>query len=750
MLRNIVNLVVFCIGAFASYGQGFSGVVKDQNSLAPIQNSTVYIIDLEIGTVTDSTGRFVFLNSLPQKIKLKISALGYESKTLEIFSDSNDLIILLDQKHIELDEVTISDSKGTLQKYNAIHIETQKLKDLNSIAGTTISESLSNIAGVYQSSTGVGISKPVIRGMQGIRVVTMLNGLRIENQQWGGDHGMGVTDLGIGSVEVIKGPSSLLYGADALGGVVYFIDEPYAKQNKFEIGLKSQNESNTMGTNDQLSFKLSTNNYRFTIAGNITNHADYKLPNGVFALNTRFSDKGLKASFGTNRQNWTMHMRYNYTQNKVGIPGETEDTLISPESFQTLTQERNAILPLQSFENHYFSLDNKFFFKRNELNILLGQTINQLSEFEDDLSIAAMNTSLYNSIYTLKLKTNFTEKISMISGFQGMYQMNNNANEVEERLLPNATTWDNGIFAIGYYQLNKWNIQGGIRYDLRKLNSLETFQGFSALSENYQSVNFSAGGVRSSKRHTYRLNVSSGFRAPHLSELLANGEHHGALRYEIGNPDLVSEKATQFDLTYELHGHHLELVFNPFFNYIQNYISLQPLNDSVVDDLPVFKYDQVSGVYLYGADIGIHYHPHFAHWLHLENSLSFIQSDINKGGYLALMPQSRSNTLLKISLKAKRLFQVNEITLQHIYLMDQNRTAIYETPSSSYQLVNASIHFSIDLKNPIYIDLGVKNIFNEKYIDHLSRLKNIGLNQPGRNFYLTLRYTIVQDLKGKN
>lgn len=747
MLRYFVIIVVFFIGAFTSYSQGLSGIVKNQQTLDPIPNSTVYIIDLEIGTVTDSIGRFTFINSLPQKIKLKISAFGFESKTIEVSTEAVDLEVLLEEKHIELDEVTISDSKGTLQKYNAIHIETQKLKELNSIAGTSLSESLSNIAGVYQSSTGVGISKPVVRGMQGIRVVTMLNGLRIENQQWGGDHGMGITDLGIGSVEVIKGPSSLLYGADALGGVVYFIDEPYAKQNKFEIGLKSQNESNTMGTNNQLLFKLATNNYRFTVAGNISNHADYTLPNANFALNTRFSDKGLKASFGTNRKNWTMHARYNYVQNKVGIPGETEDSIISPESFQALKQERVAIFPLQSFKNHYFSLDNKFFFKRNEFNILLGQTLNQLSEFEDDLSVAAMNTSLYNSVYTLKLKTNFTEKLSMISGFQGMYQINRNAADVEEKLLPNATTFDNGIFAIGYYQLNKWNVQGGIRYDLRMLNSLEAYQGFVALSENYQSVNFSAGGVRSSKRHTYRLNVSSGFRAPHLSELLANGEHHGALRYEIGNPDLVSEKATQVDFTYELHGHHLEFVFNPYFNYVQNYISLQPLADSMIDELPVFKYNQVPTVYLYGTDLGIHYHPHFAHWLHVENSISFIQSEIENGGYLALMPQSRSNTLVKIALKSKRLLKLNEITLQHVYFMDQNRTAVYESPSSSYQLVNASIHMSIDLKNPIYIDMGVKNIFNVKYIDHLSRLKNIGLNHPGRNFYITLRYTITGSLK---
>jgi iron complex outermembrane receptor protein len=747
MLRYYIVFALLLNACLFSFGQGLSGVVKDKESSKLIPSALVYVIDLEIGTITDSSGRFTFLNSLPHKVKLKVSAFGYESKTLEINTDTQDLVVYLEEKHIELDEVTISDSKGTLQRYNAIHIETRKLNDLNSIAGTTLSESLSNIPGVYQASTGIGISKPVVRGMQGMRVVTMLNGLRIENQQWGGDHGMGITDLGIGSVEVIKGPSSLLFGADALGGVVYFADEPYTKQNTFELGLKTQNESNTLGTNDQIGFKLSKKNYRFSIAGNYSDHADYKLPNGNYALNTRFTEKGVKASFGTNKKNWTMHARYNFSTSRVGIPGESEDTVVTPESFQVSTQERTRLLPMQAYENHFISIDNKFFLKRNEINVLLGQTVNQLSEFEEGFSTASMNTALYNSLYSLRLKTLISDKLKLVSGFQGMFQNNVNKPEATEKLLPNASTLDNGLFSILYLEQGKWNFQTGIRYDLRMLRSLEAFQGFNALSENYESFNFSAGGVRSSKRHTYRLNVSSGFRAPHLSELLANGEHHGALRYEIGNPDLVSEKATQLDLTYELHGHHLELIINPFFSNIQNFISLQPLADSLIDELPVFKYDQIPTVYLYGTDFGIHYHPHFAHWLHLENSLSFIRSDVESGGYLALMPQSRSNTTLKIAIKSKKLLRLNEIALQHVYFLNQNRTAVYETASPSYQLVNASLHFSIELKNPILIDLGVKNVFNEKYLDHLSRLKNIGLNHPGRNVYLTIRYNLTHALK---
>src|SRR5690606_5427404 len=149
------------------------------------------------------------------------------------------------------DEVVISTPFGKLQNENVTNVELVRLNQLNRIPGTTLSEAITNIPGVYQSSIGTGIGKPVIRGMSGTRVVTYLNGLRIENQQWGDDHGMGVTSVGIDAVEVIKGPASLLYGSDALGGVLYFVNQPYANLNKIEGYFQTRIESNSLGTENE-------------------------------------------------------------------------------------------------------------------------------------------------------------------------------------------------------------------------------------------------------------------------------------------------------------------------------------------------------------------------------------------------------------------------------------------------------------------------------------------------------------------
>lgn len=746
MTRINILLSILFVTSFGAYSQVFHGVVRDQNTKQFIPFASIYIVDLEIGTIADSAGRFSLVNSLPKTIKVKFSASGYESKLLTMELTSLEMEIYLNEKHLDLDEVTISGTKGDLQKNNAIHIETRKLSDLNSISSTSLGEAIANIPGVYQASTGVGISKPVVRGMQGIRVVSLLNGLRIENQQWGGDHGMGITELGIGSVEVIKGPSSLLYGADALGGVIYFIDEPYAKHNSFDIGAKMQLESNTMGTSNQLWFKLAKMNYRFNLAGSYSSHADYQLPNGKYAANSRFKENGLKAAFGVNKNKWVMHVRYNYSNNRVGIPGHSDDSVVNVLDFQVNDQYRSENLPAQVFNNHFLSIDNKWFFKKNEFQILVGQTFNRLNEYEEKWTVPGIDMLLLNTLYSVRLKSIITDKLSVISGFQGMFQTNTNGEMASELLLPNSFTVDNGIYSIGYFQKGKWNLQGGGRVDLRQLESLETFEGQDIYKKNFAGFNFSAGAVRSSKSTTFRMNVSSGFRAPHLSELLANGFHHGALRYEIGDRNMIPEKATQVDFTMEIHGEHLELVVNPFYNYIQNYIAIQPI-DSLIDDLPVFEYAQIPSVHLFGTDIGLHYHPHFAHWLHVESTMSLLKTETNDGSNLALMPQNRWSTLFKINLSTNGKWQFQEITFQHMFFARQNRITSFETNSADYQLLNASLTMKYNLKNPIFLNIGVKNILNEQYIDHLSRLKNIQLAHPGRNIYLSIKYNFNHQIK---
>jgi iron complex outermembrane recepter protein len=740
MMTTFIVVIAFGLNL---YSQTLSGQVKDAETLENIPFAKVFILDLELGMVADVNGKYSFDLSLPESVRLRVSAEGYETKVIKINKDAQGQVIYLTARHLELEEVVVSSNQANLQKFNVIHVETRKLAELASVPGTNLMQLLEQIPGVYSSSTGSGISKPVIRGMQGVRVLTMLNGLRLENQQWGGDHGMAVTELGVGNVEVIKGPSSLLYGADALGGVVYFVDEPYASINTSEYHFKSQFESVSMGNRSSFLWKRSGKKIRFNVGGLFSNHADYQLPSGQFARNSRFGENVLRASIGMNQKNWSMHMRYSFSYMRVGIPGHTHDSVINPAEFQVSYQDRQRVLPVQYTMNHFLSLENKWFFKRNEVMLLLGQTWSKLTEFEDKISIPGVGLDLFNTVLSLRYKYYVKENLSLIAGYQGMGQFNRNDPFALEFLLPDAITIDNGGFALLNYERRKWNFQSGVRFDQRNIQSLEDFKGQSEISKSYQGLNYSLGAVRSDKFNTYRVNFSSGFRAPHLSELLANGYHHGALRYEIGDVNLKSERAHQVDVTYERKGEHLGMVINPFFGLVNDFIYLQPL-DTVISGLPAFAYEQYERVLVSGIDVSFHFHPHFAHWLHWEGGFSYVDLKDRNGFYTSLIPQTRISNLFRVDLPgSKRKFFLDKITVQHAYLFEQSRIAVGETPSNAYHLINASIDSKLEGKLPVEFKVGVRNLLNEQYIDHLSRLKNISLPQQGRNIFVSVAIQIV-------
>jgi iron complex outermembrane receptor protein len=745
-MKKIILLAMVFAPLYNVFSQTVNGNIIDSITNKPVAFANILVIEIDLGVKADTEGNFSIQGKLPEKFTLKISALGYQTyilaQSIQTWKDK----ILLNPKHVELDEITVSGPQSSLQRENAIRIETRKLSELNSISNLNLGESLAQIPGVYNTSTGNAIAKPVVRGLQGIRVVSLLNGLRIENQQWGGDHGIGLTDLGIGTVEIIKGPASLLYGADALGGVIYYVDEAYAPQGKSELGFQTLNFSNTLGTVNKFQFKRSTGKSRFAVYGSYSNHADYQLSSGRFAENSRFSDYNLKLSYGINSSNWAMQVRYTLNGSRIGIPGHTHDSIIDFASFQSTERGRKLRIPVQIFMNNLLSVENKFFTKRGEINLLLGQTVNRLTEFEEKNTIPGIDMFLSNSLYHLKWKYSITERLSLVSGIQGMFQWIKNTNIGTEALLPNAFMLDNGVYSVFTYHQKKWSIQTGLRMDQRIVKSISEFNGISSLNRNFESVNFSAGWVRPSEYHTYRINVSSGFRSPHLSELMSNGLHHGTLRYEIGDVNLKNERATQIDLSYELQNEHFQLIINPFYNYIDNFITITP-SDSFVDGLPVFFYKQKPLVHLYGSDLSLHYHPHFAHWLHLESSFSMVQAEDNLGNDIALIPQNRISSNVKFSFNERPIFYIEEIVLQHQFFAEQNRVAVYETSSSAYHLLNISCNMKWNLNSPIYIGVGVKNILNEVYIDHLSRLKNIQMPHPGRNFYVSLKINLTTNNK---
>ena len=747
-MRNFFTVIfIFCFQLV--YSQIIRGKVIDNNSGNGIAFAEIFCLETQNGTVSDIDGNWELENQVDFQITLVVKAIEFDKKLIKVENNEKDLIIKLEHSHIHLDEVIVSTSDSKLQRFSVFPVESRKIADLNKIEQTNLVDAMSNIPGIYNFSTGNGISKPVIRGLSGMRVLTSQNGLRLENQQWGADHGFAVLNLGIDRVEIIKGPSSLIYGADALGGVIYLADEHYANLNNQEIKASTKLETNSMASVNKISYKSSKNNLRFAVYGGYFSRANYAIGNSQifnssvkeFVTNSKNSGGSFKTAIGYNKNKWITNFRYQLLYFQNGLPGHTHDSIWELSSFISPNQTRNYTIPAQKIINHLAQWENKFYFKNDELIAQLGFTSNDLKEFGEKLFTPGIDMTLQNTSYNVRWKHNFNKYFDIVTGSQCMFQNNTNGQKAEEILIPNSNFNDFGFYTLLKGNFNLWNIQTGARYDQRIVTTKELVGSF---DKSFNGVNYSAGISRSTKNLTTRLNASTGFRPPHISELLSDGVNHATMQYLVGDRNFESERANQIDFYLGTHFDHLEIVINPFINQINNYIykiqrfdsNNHPVRD-INSGLYIFDMRQTNAVFS-GGEIAIHYHPHIAHWLHLESNLSLLTTQDS----LPFIPQNRLNNTMKVEFKNENKLNLNSFSAQYIHYFEQNSVAPYETASSAYQILNFSCIGSISAKHKIGYSLGINNLLNVNYIDHLSRLKNYDIPNPGRNFFVKLSLTL--------
>ena len=223
-MKAFITILILTLYTTTFFAQSqMLGTITDAKTQQPI-DATIYIPSIEKGTQTDFDGHYLLADIPEGTFKIIVSALGYKTQTQEVTFLKNQAVtkdFQLIESALEMEEVIISTPFHKLQRDNVMKVARINMEDIKSSGAVTLAQGLNNIAGVTGISTGVGISKPVIRGLSSNRVLTYAQGVRLENQQFGEEHGLGLSDAGVASVEVIKGPASLLYGSDALGGVLY-------------------------------------------------------------------------------------------------------------------------------------------------------------------------------------------------------------------------------------------------------------------------------------------------------------------------------------------------------------------------------------------------------------------------------------------------------------------------------------------------------------------------------------------------
>jgi iron complex outermembrane receptor protein len=248
-MKKIIIVLFIGLSAILQAQNTISGKITDKKN-QPIIGVSIYASELHNGTSTDENGNYSLINIPNGKVKLTFEFIGFTSqnKIQNIQQKETTLNISLDETTFQIDEVIVSTAFNKIQTQNVMKVEHSTIKELQKKGMATLIEGLATIPGVSQVSTGTSIGKPVIRGLSGNRVLVYSQGVRLENQQFGDEHGLGLNDAGVESVEVIKGPASLLYGSDALGGVLYFNSEKFANTNTFKADFSQKAFSNTLGS----------------------------------------------------------------------------------------------------------------------------------------------------------------------------------------------------------------------------------------------------------------------------------------------------------------------------------------------------------------------------------------------------------------------------------------------------------------------------------------------------------------------
>lgn len=634
-----------------------------------------------------------------------------------------------------------------------------------------------NVPGLSAVKTGPNISKPFIRGLGYNRVLTLYDGMRQEGQQWGDEHGLEVDNYNIQRAEVIKGPASLMFGSDALAGVVsLFPHVPAQSDGRVHGRWLSEYQANNGLVGNGLRLGQHKGSWLWEVRGayRIAKNYKNKIDGPVYL--TGFRETNASAMVGhTNGNNYTYFNATLYN-NLQGIPDGSRDSLTRrftrqvAEGADDLIKQRplvpDALLrsytlsPLHQHIQHYRIYTNGHYqLGKSMLDAGLGWQQNIRREYNHPLDVqqAGLFVKLSTINYTLRYALPLAHNLEVSIGSNGMYQQNRHGNGTDFPI-PDYQLLDVGAYAFAKWKSQRWTLSGGMRYDLRHLRSRDFYLAhdattgylhpskdttgavlqFPALAQSFTGVSISAGATyRINELISLKANVGKGYRAPNITEIASNGLDPGAHIVYLGNRGFVPETSLQEDLGMLLNGDGWEGSVSVFNNNLSHYIFLKQVPEEIVPGSKTYQYMQ-SKAWLYGLEASLALHPTVWKGWRLDNSFALAYGynrDVAyrdagvQGAYLPFIPPLQWNTSMgkEWTLHNAVLPSLNAgadleyAGAQNRYLaLDQTETA-----TRSYALLGIQVGGSIQYtrENQLQWQFQVNNLLDAAYQSNLSRLK---------------------------
>lgn len=705
--------------------------------------------------------------------------------TLSTYGQTADTI-----RSVSLSEVVVTETYRQAQnKKTALTLDVLSKDFLSKHFTGNLVQTIENIPGVHSMDIGAGFSKPMIRGLGFNRIAVSENGIKQEGQQWGADHGLEIDAFNVDEVQIRKGPASLLYGSDAMGGAIEIVPAPPPAEDQIfgEASFLGKSVNGTLGGSLMMGLKRGP---WFVRARFSEQHfGDYRVPTDTVVYLTQkmpVYGRRLKNTAGFER-NASFFASYNKKEQyrsdysvsnayqKMGFfPGAHGIPDIS--RVQDDGDSRNIELPY-SWVNHFKATTHQqYAWDGLILSGDFGYQYNHREEWssfhthygsqpvpekEPDKELAFR---LHTLSASLKLRILRSTSWEHTLGLDIQGQKNSIGGY--SFLLPEYRRFTAGGFWLSTWRpSNHFSISGGVRYDYGKIDItsyqdpyLEEYlheQGYSdeqiegyrwrsyPVNRNFGDYSFSIGMVWTpSPMHMLKLNVGRSFRLPGANELASNGVHHGTFRHEQGDATLTSEHGWQLDASYELNYKRVHFALSPFVSLFDNYIYLQPTGEwsALPHAGQIYRYTDAKAVFM-GGEASVN--------VDILRSLSYRFSGeyvytYNRDDHTALSfspPASLRNVLTWHRTKYELYVECQSV-------FSQKRVARNEdtTPGANLLHLGGNIRLPI-AGTEVECSFTVHNVLNTRYYNHLSFYRKVEIPEPGRNFQLSIKIPFKRLLK---
>jgi len=724
-----------------------SGTVTDTAG-TPLADVRVRVLEVGRETTTGQDGTFA-VSQLPSgSYSVAFSRIGYAPivRHVTIGAEGGELTVAMHPSAVELPEVQVTASANATSALTSPQPTSILDRDNLRVAqAPSLGETINGLAGVHSINEGPAIGKPVIRGLSSNRVLVLDDGQRIETQGWGDEHSPNIETADAERIEVIRGPASVLYGSDAIGGVVNVVkrDLPDAlgRSAYTRGGVSLAYSTNNQQPDGTLRIEGASGGlgYRGSLTGRTSD--DFSTPLGD-VFNTGNHAVAGDGSLGYHGSWGSVRADVAYRDEK---PEFHDDATATP--FQRIGDTRAGV-------------SASFPIGISRLEVTTGFERNRRREFEDAAAEDVASGLLANS-YTADVHYHHAP-VGHLSGLIGgqLFFTDFTVSGEDQHLIPNNQARNAGLFAFEQLEVDRWVFSFGARYDYRHLNVDEdpappVGTGTQAQTRTYNSVVGNLGALfHVSEPVALVANVGRGYRAPQAIELFANGVHEGTVEYDVGNPDLKNETSINTDLAVRLQSGRVSLELGGFANFISDYIYFRPTGtyDSPSggpedpctdpDNFSCFqKFQAVQGdARLAGFEFSADYHP--TSYLHLSGTADYTRGQNRTTDEpLPLVPPFRATYGARFEGKGSSFFQAPYVSLGGESNAEQTKLDPNDIAPAGYTLVNIGAGAAmVTGQRIVHLDLTLRNAFDKEYQNFLSRYKFASdpiVLDPGRN--LTVR-----------